>query len=65
MDGINKNKELNTELTIVYRHLRKLGIAPADEDVVQETVYRYLLYRYYPDLIDTQLSNTGSVKFSL
>jgi RNA polymerase sigma factor (sigma-70 family) len=45
MDGINKHKELNLELNIVYRYLRKLNIPHADaEDAVQEASYRYLLY---------------------
>lgn len=45
MDGIEKNEELNSELNIVYRYLRKLGIPQTDaEDAVQEAAYRYLLY---------------------
>ncbi|MEH7304170.1 RNA polymerase sigma factor [Neobacillus drentensis] len=45
MDAIKKNNELNSELNIVYRYLRKLGIPQADaEDAVQEAAYRFLLY---------------------
>ncbi|MDR7238445.1 RNA polymerase sigma factor [Neobacillus drentensis] len=45
MDAINKKNELNSELNIVYRYLRKLRIPQADaEDAVQEAAYRYLLY---------------------
>ena len=45
MDGINKNKELNLELNMVFRYLRKKGISQEDaEDAVQEAAYRYLLY---------------------
>ncbi|MFD4929723.1 RNA polymerase sigma factor [Peribacillus butanolivorans] len=45
MDDINRNNELNSELNIVYRYLRKLGISQVDaEDAVQETAYKYLLY---------------------
>lgn len=45
MNELNKNNALNTELNIVYRYLRKLGISQADaEDAVQETAYKYLLY---------------------
>lgn len=45
MNELNKNNALNTELNIVYRYLRKLGISHADaEDAVQETAYKYLLY---------------------
>lgn len=45
MDGVNKHIELNTELNIVYRYLRKLNIPHVDaEDAVQEAAYRYLLY---------------------
>lgn len=45
MDGINKNKELNSELNIVFRYLLKKGISSEDaEDAVQEAAYRYLLY---------------------
>lgn len=45
MEELNKNNELNTELNIVYRYLRKLGISHADaEDAVQETAYKYILY---------------------
>lgn len=44
MEDENYNK-LNTELNIVYRYLRKLGISQEDaEDTVQETVYKYLIY---------------------
>lgn len=45
MNELNKNNALNTELNIVYRYLRKLGISQTDaEDAVQETAYKYLLY---------------------
>lgn len=45
MNDINAKKELNSELNIVYRYLRKLHISHADaEDIVQETAYKYLLY---------------------
>ncbi|WP_248734916.1 RNA polymerase sigma factor [Neobacillus rhizosphaerae] len=45
MNDINTKKELNSELNIVYRYLRKLNISHADaEDIVQETAYKYLLY---------------------
>ncbi|WP_449619523.1 RNA polymerase sigma factor [Robertmurraya sp. Marseille-Q9965] len=45
MDGLRQNDELNAELNIVYRYLRKLGISKLDaEDAVQETAYKYLLY---------------------
>jgi RNA polymerase sigma-70 factor (ECF subfamily) len=45
MNDINAKKELNSELNIVYRYLRKLKISHADaEDIVQETAYKYLLY---------------------
>jgi RNA polymerase sigma factor (sigma-70 family) len=45
MNELNKNNALNTELNIVYKYLRKLGISQADaEDAVQETAYKYLLY---------------------
>lgn len=45
MNDINAIKELNSELNIVYRYLRKLQITHADaEDIVQETAYKYLLY---------------------
>ncbi|MDM5227229.1 RNA polymerase sigma factor [Cytobacillus sp. NJ13] len=45
MNELNKNNALNTELNIVYKYLRKLGISHADaEDAVQETAYKYLLY---------------------
>ncbi|WP_040209199.1 RNA polymerase sigma factor [Neobacillus jeddahensis] len=45
MDEINKQTELNIELNIVYRYLRKLGILKVDaEDAVQEAAYKYLLY---------------------
>lgn len=37
-----KNDELNSELNIVYRYLRKKGIPQTDaEDAVQEAAYRY------------------------
>jgi DNA-directed RNA polymerase specialized sigma24 family protein len=45
MNELNKNNALNTELNIVYKYLRKVGISHADaEDAVQETAYKYLLY---------------------
>lgn len=45
MNDINEKRELNYELNIVYRYLRKLNISHADaEDIVQETAYKYLLY---------------------
>ncbi|MBB2481789.1 sigma-70 family RNA polymerase sigma factor [Bacillus sp. APMAM] len=45
MDGIERKKELNSELNIVFRYLRKKGISQEDaEDAVQEAAYRYLLY---------------------
>lgn len=45
MNEATQFKELNTELNIVYRYLRKLGVPHQDaEDIVQETAYRYLLY---------------------
>lgn len=45
MDGIERKKELNSELNIVFWYLRKKGISQEDaEDAVQEAAYRYLLY---------------------
>lgn len=45
MEDVNMNKELNSELNIVFGYLRKLGITKEDaEDAVQETAYKYLLY---------------------
>jgi RNA polymerase sigma factor (sigma-70 family) len=45
MNELNNNNVLNTELNIVYRYLRKLGISHTDaEDAVQETAYKYLQY---------------------
>ncbi|WP_035445242.1 RNA polymerase sigma factor [Bacillus sp. UNC41MFS5] len=45
MNAINNKNELNIELNIVYRYLRKLGIPQSDaEDAVQESAYRFLLY---------------------
>jgi hypothetical protein len=45
MDGIKKNNELNVELNIVYRYLRKLGIPKVDaEDAVQEAAYNPYSY---------------------
>lgn len=41
----NEHPHFNSELNIVYRYLRKLGISHHDsEDIVQETAYRYMLY---------------------
>lgn len=38
-------EELNTELNIVYRYLRKSGVPHLDaQDIVQETAYKFLLY---------------------
>jgi RNA polymerase sigma-70 factor (ECF subfamily) len=63
MDDINKNNELNSELNIVYRYLRKLGISQADaEDVVQETAYKYLLYY---DTIQTSKIRSWLIRVSL
>ncbi|MCM3676584.1 RNA polymerase sigma factor [Peribacillus simplex] len=63
MDVINKNNELNSELNIVYRYLRKLGISQADaEDVVQETAYKYLLYY---DTIQTSKIRSWLIRVSL
>ncbi len=63
MDDINKNSELNSELNIVYRYLRKLGISQADaEDVVQETAYKYLLYY---DTIQTSKIRSWLIRVSL
>lgn len=63
MDDINKNRELNSELNIVYRYLRKLGISQADaEDVVQETAYKYLLYY---DTIQTSKIRSWLIRVSL
>lgn len=45
MNEINRHNELNAELNMVYRYLRKLSISKADaEDSVQEAAYKYLLY---------------------
>ncbi|MCM3570267.1 RNA polymerase sigma factor [Neobacillus mesonae] len=45
MDDLKKNKDLNSELNIVFQYLRKLGVSQEDaEDAVQEAAYRYLLY---------------------
>lgn len=39
------NRNLNSELNIVYRYLLKQGVPHTDaEDIVQETAYKYLLY---------------------
>lgn len=39
------NRNLNSELNIVYRYLLKQGVPHNDaEDIVQETAYKYLLY---------------------
>ncbi|MEY9865196.1 RNA polymerase sigma factor (sigma-70 family) [Peribacillus sp. B2I2] len=63
MNDINKNNELNSELNIVYRYLRKLGISQADaEDVVQETAYKYLLYY---DTIQTSKIRSWLIRVSL
>ena len=63
MNDINKNNELNSELNIVYRYLRKLGISQADaEDVVQETAYKYLLYY---DTIQTSRIRSWLIRVSL
>lgn len=45
MNGIRQDNELNAELNIVFRYLRKLGISKLDaEDAVQEAAYKYFLY---------------------
>ncbi|MEQ2529486.1 sigma-70 family RNA polymerase sigma factor [Robertmurraya yapensis] len=45
MNGIRQDNELNAELNIVFRYLRKLGISKLDaEDAVQEAAYKYILY---------------------
>ena len=63
MDDIIKNNELNSELNIVYRYLRKLGISQADaEDAVQETAYKYLLYY---DTIQTTKIRSWLIRVSL
>ncbi|MED3996343.1 hypothetical protein P4647_17045 [Peribacillus frigoritolerans] len=44
MNNSKKIKELNAELNIVYRYLRKLGVSHEDaEDIVQESAYRFLI----------------------
>ena len=63
MDDITKNNVLNSELNIVYRYLRKLGISQADsEDAVQETAYKYLLYY---DTIQTSKIRSWLIRVSL
>ncbi|MEX3621519.1 RNA polymerase sigma factor [Viridibacillus arvi] len=63
MDDIKMSNELNSELNIVYRYLRKLGISQADaEDVVQETAYKYLLYY---DTIQTSKIRSWLIRVSL
>ncbi|QOV10434.1 RNA polymerase sigma factor [Viridibacillus arvi] len=63
MDDIKMSNELNSELNIVYRYLRKLGIPQADaEDVVQETAYKYLLYY---DTIQTSKIRSWLIRVSL
>ncbi|WP_121612791.1 RNA polymerase sigma factor [Mesobacillus foraminis] len=45
MEVKNQGMILNTELNIVYRYLRKMGIPKEDaEDIVQETAYKFLRY---------------------
>lgn len=63
MNVIDENNELNSELNIVYRYLRKIGIAQADaEDAVQETAYKYLLYY---DTIQTSKIRSWLIRVSL
>ncbi|MGG4155844.1 sigma-70 family RNA polymerase sigma factor [Peribacillus muralis] len=63
MNDITKNNVLNSELNIVYKYLRKLGIPQADaEDAVQETAYKFLLYY---DTIKTSKIRSWLIRVSL
>lgn len=63
MNNSKKIQELNAELNIVYRYLRKLGVSHQDaEDIVQESAYRFLLYY---DSIDISKTRSWLIRVAL